>query len=641
MLIHQLPLDAALSTLRSTPAGLSQADATARQLEFGPNRIEQLASVSRLSRFGDQFTHFFAALLWVAAVLALVADLQMPGQGMAILAAAIVAVIVVNGVFSFWQEYRAEQTMAALQELLPHQVRAERDGVVTVIPSEAVVPGDVILLSAGDNVPADCRLLEAFGVRVSNATVTGEARPVSRDAGAGTDDDLLRSRNVLLAGTSMTTGEAKAVVFATGMRTVFGGIAHLTQSTTDAPSPLQKDIAALSRLIAALAVAIGLVVFIIGAVIGLPVSVSLVFSIGIIVANVPEGLLPTVTLAMAMAARRMARRHTLIRHLPSVETLGCATVICTDKTGTLTQNRMAVRSIYVPDQFVAVADAGCAGFAAAHRRFLECARHCHDLRTAGGGAGLTWIGDPMEIALVQLAQAAGCCGPLDRVDEIPFEPERKRLVTVHHTGSEVVLFVKGAPEGLLPRARWIEREGRREALTAESHAAFGHVAEEMADRGLRVLAFAYRVLPGGCGRGSGDGCPRRLRGPATPGGAFGSSPMPRSRRQGSHGDRRSPAYRSCDRARDRPGYAGHTERADGGRSGSNVGHADPAGARCTGNRLRARHSGSEAAGGDRASAQARDRGGHWRWGERRASAAGSRRRDRDGHIRHGRRPRSR
>jgi calcium-translocating P-type ATPase len=293
----------------------------------------------------------------------------------------------------------------------------------------------------------------------------------------------------------MATGEAKAVVFATGMHTAFGAIARLTQSTTEAPSPLQKDIAALSRLIASVAVAIGVIVFVIGAFIGLPISVSLVFSIGIIVANVPEGLLPTVTLAMAMAARRMARRQTLIRHLPSVETLGSATVICTDKTGTLTQNRMDVRSIYVPDRFVAAAEAADPGFAAAHRRFFDCAHYCHDLKRAGSDAGLAWIGDPMEIALVRLAQRAGSRGDFDRVDEIPFEPERKRLVTVHRDRNEVVLFVKGAPEELLARARWIEHEGRQQPLTDESRAAFGRVATEMADRGLRVLAFAHRVLP--------------------------------------------------------------------------------------------------------------------------------------------------
>jgi len=495
--IHQLPLDDALSTLRSTLAGLSRADATARRLEFGPNRIERLSRLSLRRRFAGQFTHFFAALLWVAAALALVADLQMPGQGMPTLAAAIVGVIVVNGLFAFWQESRAEQTMDALQRLLPHQVRVQRDGAVVVIPADDVVPGDVIALSAGDNVPADCRLLEAFGVRVNNATVTGEAQPVSRDAGVCNENELLRSRNVLLAGTSVTTGEAKALVFATGMHTVFGGIARLTQTTPDAPSPLQKDFATLSRFIAALAVTIGLLVFIIGAFIGLPTRISLVFAIGIIVANVPEGLLPTVTLAMALAARRMARRQTLVRHLPSVETLGSAAVICTDKTGTVTQNRMEVRTLYVPDRFVAVSEATSAVFAGAHRRFLECAHHCHDLRLANNGSGTEWIGDPMELALVRMAEAAGSRSVLSRIDEIPFEPERKRLVTVHRGASEVVLFVKGAPEELLTRARWIEREGRQEPLTADSRATFGRVATGMADRGLRVLAFAHRVVATG------------------------------------------------------------------------------------------------------------------------------------------------
>jgi calcium-translocating P-type ATPase len=496
MLIHQLPLDAAFATVRSAPTGLPQADAAARRLEFGPNRIERLPRTPLAARFLRQFTHFFAALLWVAALLALVADWWMPGQGMLTLAVAIVAVIAVNGAFSFWQEYRAEETMAALQRLLPHQVKALRDGSTVVVPSEDVVPGDVIFLTAGDDVPADCRLVEGFGVRVSNATVTGEARPVSRDARPSTETDLLRSRNVLLAGTSVTSGEARALVFATGMHTVFGGIAHLTQTTADVPSPLQKEIATLSRLIGALAVAIGLLVFVIGQFIGLSASISIVFAIGIIVANVPEGLLPTVTLSMAMAARRMARRKTLVRHLPSVETLGCASVICTDKTGTLTENRMKIRSVYVDSGYVDPAAAQTAAFAAGHRRFLECASCCHDLKYAGERGRGRWIGDPMELALARMAaQALGEDAVFDRIDEIPFEPERKRLVTVHRVAGEPVLFVKGAPEEILLRAGRIEVEGRAEGLTAERARAFGTAATEMADRGLRVLAFAYRVLP--------------------------------------------------------------------------------------------------------------------------------------------------
>jgi calcium-translocating P-type ATPase len=496
MLIHQLSLDAAFATLHSSPAGLSRTEAEARLSEFGANRIERLAATPFLLRFVSQFTHFFAILLWVAALLAFIADIRMPGQGMATLAIAIVAVIVINGAFAFWQDYRAEETMAALQRLLPHEVRALRDGAAAVIPSHAIVPGDVIFVGAGDDVPADCRLVEAFGMRVSNATITGEARPVSRDVRTSTEDDLLRSRNVLLAGTSVVTGEGMALVFATGMQTAFGRIARLTQTTVDTPSPLLLEIAALSRLIAIVALVIGAAVFVIGRSIGLPVSVSIVFAIGIIVANVPEGLLPTVTLAMAMAARRMAKRHTLVRHLPSVEALGSASVICTDKTGTLTQNRMDVRSIYVPGRVIDPAATPPFALAKTNRRLLECAGCCHDLKRAAEDGPGQWIGDPMEQALARMAaDALGAAAALERIDEIPFEPERKRMATVHRMGDAVVLFAKGAPEELLPRARWIEHEGQRRPLTEEWSGAFARAATEMADRGLRVLAFAYRVLP--------------------------------------------------------------------------------------------------------------------------------------------------
>ena len=496
MLIPGLPLDAVFASLRSTPSGLSTTDAAARRAEFGANRIERLPASPLIVRFLSQFTHFFAILLWAAALLAFIADLRMPGQGMGILAAVIVAVILINGAFSFWQEYRAEETMAALQRLLPHQVKTLRDGAVVAIASDEVVPGDVIHLTAGDDVPADCRLVESFGIRVNNATLTGEARPVSRDTRVSPETDLLRSRNVLLAGTSITVGEAKAVVFATGMHTAFGRIAHLTQATVDAPSPLQIEIAALSRLIAVLAVAIGLAVFVIGRFIGLTTSVSLVFAIGIIVANVPEGLLPTVTLAMAMAARRMAKRHILVRHLPSVEALGSASIICTDKTGTLTQNRMEIRSIYVPGAFVDSTTAHTEAFADTHRRFMECAFCCHDLKRAREDGRAGWIGDPMEIALARMAAEAFVQPvPFERIDEIPFEPDRKRLVTVHRTGTEVVLFVKGAPEEIVPRARAVDTGSRIEPLTDEWTGALRSAATNMADRGLRVLAFAYRVLP--------------------------------------------------------------------------------------------------------------------------------------------------
>jgi len=245
-----------------------------------------------------------------------------------------------------------------------------------------------------------------------------------------------------------------------------------------------------------LAVAIGAVVFVIGRFIGLATSASFVFAIGIIVANVPEGLLPTVTLAMAMGARRMAKRNTLVRQLPRVETLGSASVICTDKTGTLTQNRMEIRSLYVDGRFVDPAAAQTGTFADTHRRFVECASCCHDLKHGAENGRAEWIGDPMEVALTRMADAVvDNTAVCERIDEIPFEPERKRLVTVHRLAGELVLFVKGAPEELLARAHWIEVDGHREPLTVEQAKAVGEAASDMADRGLRVLAFAYRTLP--------------------------------------------------------------------------------------------------------------------------------------------------
>ena len=214
------------------------------------------------------------------------------------------------------------------------------------LPVAELVPGDVVLLAAGDDVPADCRLIEAFGVRVNTANLTGESKPMARDAAAVSEEQAALRRDILHAGTSLISGEAKAMVYATGMHTEFGNIARLTQTAREPLSPLQKEIARLSRLVALFATLLGAVFFLIGQVIGLSFWENLVFAIGIIVANVPEGLLPTVTLSLAMATQRMAKKNALVRHLPAVETLGAASVICSDKTGTLTQNRMSIRQVF-------------------------------------------------------------------------------------------------------------------------------------------------------------------------------------------------------------------------------------------------------------------------------------------------------
>ncbi len=492
MKIHHLSAADALRSLNSRADGLSRAEAERRLREYGPNRIEHVRPAPLPWRFLREFTHFFALILWLAAGLAFFADVLAPGQGMATLGWAILGVIGVNGVFSFWQEYRAEKALAALEKLLPRQAKAMRDGSVAPLPVEELVPGDVVDLQEGDEVPADCRLVEAFGVRVNNATVTGESLPKARDAQPSDAEDLPRAKNILLAGTTLVSGEGKAVVFATGGHTEFGKIARLTQAAREPASPLQREIARLSRLVAALATLLGIVFFLIGQAIGLSFWDNSLFAIGILVANVPEGLLPTVTLALAMATQRMAARNALVRHLPAVETLGSATVIVTDKTGTLTRNRMTAKSLFIggdlrlPSDFAADPD-----LAHAFAPLLANARLCHNLKETDGG----WLGDPMEIALAEMAGPyAAHLDQAPRLDELPFDTERKRLSVLRRLPEGMAAFTKGAPETVLPLCSSVLTATGRQAVDDAWRRRFLDAQETMAEQGLRVLAFAYRPV---------------------------------------------------------------------------------------------------------------------------------------------------
>src|SRR5574340_1188429 len=381
--------------------GLTQAEAAQRLTRYGANQIEKISEQSFIGKLLKEFTHFFAMILWLAAALAFIAEWKDPGQGMALLGYAVLGVILINGLFSFWQEYRAEKALAALRDLLPQHTTALRDGRAVQLPVAGLVPGDVVLLAAGDDVPADCRLIEAFGVRVNTANLTGESKPMARDAAAQPEEQAALRRDILHAGTSLVSGDAKAMVYATGMHTEFGNIARLTQTAREPLSPLQKEIARLSRLVALFATLLGAVFFLIGQTVGLSFWENLVFAIGIIVANVPEGLLPTVTLSLAMATQRMARKNALVRHLPAVETLGAASVICSDKTGTLTQNRMTIRQVFISgallrrDMLKLLRESDWA------EPLFAVMRHCHDLRHVEQNGRTVWLGDPMEQALLQ------------------------------------------------------------------------------------------------------------------------------------------------------------------------------------------------------------------------------------------------
>ena len=504
MKIHQLSPGEALKSLKSSHDGLSQNEALRRLKEFGPNQIDKVPPESLLISFLKEFIHFFALILWLAAGLAFFADYRQPGEGMGTLGYAILGVIVINGLFAFWQQFRAERAVAALEKLLPHYVKVLRDNNIGLILATHLVPGDVILLQEGDNVSADCRIIEAFSLRVNNATVTGESMPKARDAEPSSEEDLLHGRNTLLAGTSVVSGEGRAVVFATGMHTEFGKIAHLTQTTSSGSSPLQLEITRLSRIVVAIAFSLGVAFFFIGQVIGLSFWENFIFAIGIIVALVPEGLLPTLTLALAMSTQRMAKRNALIRHLPSVEALGSATVICTDKTGTLTQNRMEINKLYVNGQVITRFEAKRQPkLAKVYRRFFEDALLCHNLKETVIAGKPEFLGDPMEIALVRLAKT--CLGETisyPKINEVPFDTDRKRLSTVHQTPDGPVLYCKGALEMLLPLCTHVQLGEKIVPVNGDIQQAFINALEKMASEGLRVLAFAWRELKVGHDVGS-------------------------------------------------------------------------------------------------------------------------------------------
>ncbi|WP_374439196.1 cation-translocating P-type ATPase [Pseudomonas panipatensis] len=486
MKIHQLDPAAALASLQVTDAGLTSGEAVRRQQEFGRNHLPRLKRTPLWLKFLREFTHFFALILWVAAAQAFFAAWREPGEGMATLGTAILLVILINGLFSFWQEYRAETAINALQRLLPHSVKALRDGHTQVLDASELVPGDIIFVQEGDQIPADCRLLEGFGMQVNNAALTGESVPASRSAEADLHCALNQARNILFAGTSLVTGNGRALVFATGEHSAVGVIAHLTQASGGQASPLQLEIRRLSHLVAWLACALGGVFFLIGSWIGLPLYANLMFSIGVIVANVPEGLLPTVTLSLAIASQRMARRNALVRHLTAVETLGSTSVICTDKTGTLTQNRMSVRALYLDGALIEPTQLP------GDHLLREILGRCHDLKRGREA----WLGDPMEVALVGLAEGNGPLSESRRLQEQPFDTQRKRMAVLQDTAQGPRVYVKGALESVLPLCRQQWSGGAAQALDDAARQAILAAHDALAERGLRILALAWRPARG-------------------------------------------------------------------------------------------------------------------------------------------------
>jgi sodium/potassium-transporting ATPase subunit alpha len=506
--IHRLSAEEVFHVLGARPEGLTEPEAAHRQEEFGPNRLREAARTPWARRLMANTTHFLALLLWGAAGLAFLSESLHPGEGMAFLGWAIVAVILINAGFTWWQEQKAERAMAALQRLLPRLVTVRREGRVRQIPAEEVVPGDCLLLNEGDRVPADGRLVEAHQLQVNLAALTGESEPLRCRAEPVARGELLESPNVIFAGTGVVAGSGVAVAFATGMQTEFGKIAHLTTQVEPELTPLQREIVKVTRMIGALATAMGIVFFALGWGIGRSFWENFLFAVGILVANVPEGLLPTVTLSLAMGAQRLAKKRAVVKQLTSVETLGCATVICTDKTGTLTQNRMAVVRAYalgeILDREQPARPIPVDGLWSHWWGVLSL---CGNARIAADGEE---TGDPTEIALLRWAREEGRVHDLPRLGEFLFDVDRKRMTTLHPGKEGSVAYVKGALEAVLPRCAAFAERGGIAPLDEARRAAILRTHEIFARRALRVLALAYRNLPPGAIGGEAEAIERDL-----------------------------------------------------------------------------------------------------------------------------------
>jgi calcium-translocating P-type ATPase len=494
------PLAWLFRDLRSSPRGLSAREAARRLEVSGPNELARRGGRRWPGELARQFTHPLALLLALAAVLAWL-------SGTPPLGIAIAAVIVLNAGFAFAQEMQAERAVEALAAFLPERAEVLRDGDRCEIEARLLVPGDVLLIGEGERICADARLIGGT-VEVDASTLTGESVPVTRMADAVNGAvTLLEAQYVVFSGTACTGGEARALVTATGMNTQLGRIAALSQRVGREESPLEHQVKRVAWLIALVALGAGIAFLPVGLAAGLTLVAAASFAIGLLVANVPEGLLPTITLALAVGVREMAQRGALVKRLSAVETLGSTSVICTDKTGTLTQNRMHVTAVWTPlgESAPMVAGPGGpgAGPAAAAGMALigQVAVACNNAELPGPG-GHEEAGDPTEVALLELAASAAMDLPAaaraaGRRQLFRFDPRLKLMTTVDARDGGLAVHTKGAAEEVLARSARIHAGDGDRPLTAADRANVAEAMSGYARRGLRVLALAHRDLPAG------------------------------------------------------------------------------------------------------------------------------------------------
>lgn len=515
--VPNMDSDSVFSMLDSSENGLTSEQVKDRQERHGKNKLKEVKGKPLIFIFLGHFISLMAILLWAGGLIAIFAD-------MVELGVAIWLVNIINGVFSFKQEYQASKATDALKKMLPSYARVIRDGEQQQILAEDLVVGDVMVIEEGDKISADAVLISSSDLQVNQSTLTGESNPVRKNAEAIVRDDLSRFEipNQIFTGTAVSSGGGKSVVTAIGMDTEFGKIANLTQNMEEVQSPLQIELNRLTKQISIIAVSIGLVFFLAGWLfVGDSPAKSFIFALGMIVAFIPEGLLPTVTLSLARAVQRMAKEHALVKRLSAVETLGSTSVICSDKTGTLTQNEMTVSNLWLPDEEFEVTGLGYAPVGevlingkpskASHHKGLEYllkgATLCSNARVVEPdeeNERYTVLGDPTEACLGVVAQKGGIQldelnNDFPRLRELPFDSRRKRMTTIHQLpesidGSSRIAFVKGAPKEVMELCDDIYRVGKITAMTDEERQQIMEANDRYARSGLRVLAVAYRLI---------------------------------------------------------------------------------------------------------------------------------------------------
>lgn len=513
---HSREVADTLRLLETSSEGLTSQQARERQLRYGPNELEEKKQVSPLQLLAEQFKSFLIIVLLLAAAVSAV--LAVRGEGEFWDPVLIVVIVLFAAILGFVQEYHSEKAMESLRRMTSPSATVVRDGEEKEVPSREIVPGDVVVIETGDRLPADGRLIEVFDLKTDEAALTGESLPVAKTVAASLASvgvSVADRRDMVYMGTAAVYGRARAVVTGTGMATEFGKIAAALQKVEAPPTPLQASLDRVGKVLAVSCLSICAAVAGIGLAIGIfdRMIDAFIWGISLAVAAVPEALPAVVTICLALGVQRMAKRHALVRRLTAVETLGCTSYICSDKTGTLTQNEMTVRKVYANSRLIDVSGVGYEPRGEFRTdgqvlqpqqephlaRLLQIGVLCNDSRLLCTDDVWHIRGDPTEGALVVASAKAGLWQAeldkaLPRVSEIAFSSERKRMTTVHGTGSGRVAYTKGAPEVILASCNRMYADGLERSLTARDREAALQANQQMAAGALRVLGVAYKPL---------------------------------------------------------------------------------------------------------------------------------------------------